>query len=79
MRGIVVGAVFTLILWVFLGWCGVCACQWLEYTSFSPSTIALASSLACIVVASVAGVVWVASIGEDDAMTASELSLVTFD
>ena len=79
MRGIVVGSVFTLILWVFLGWCGVCACRWLECTSFSTAALALVSSLACIIVAGIAGVVWVASIGEDEATTAMEVSLATAD
>ena len=79
MRGIVVGSVFTLILWVFLGWCGVCACQWLECTSFSASALTLVTSLACIVVASVAGAVWVACIGEDQAESAAELNLAISD
>ena len=79
MRGIVVGTVLSIILWVFLGWCGVCACRWLEGTSFSVSALTLVSSLACIVLAAVAGVVWVAGIGEVQAVPAAELGLATSD
>ena len=79
MRGIVVGSVFTLTLWVFLGWCGVCACQWLECTTVSLTALTLVSSFACIVVASAASVLLIASIGEDEAEPAIGLSLATFD
>ena len=77
MRGIVVGAVLSLIVWVFIGWCGVCLCSWLEGTSFSGTALTLVSSLACIVVASVAGVVWVACLGEDEATTVAEFGIAT--
>ena len=79
MRGIVVGSVFTLSLWVFLGWCGVCAWSWIGSAGVSATALTLASSLACIVIAGIAGVVCVASIGEDEATTAMEVSLATSD
>lgn len=79
MRGIVVGSVLSLILWVLLGWCGICAANWLECTAYSRTALTLISSLACIVIATVAGGVWVASIGEDEAETVVELGLATSD
>lgn len=80
MRGIVVGTVLSLILWAFIGWCGVCVCHWLECTAFSGTALTLVTSLACIVCAAVAGVVWLACVSSDDDMREpGEHDLVPFD
>ena len=73
MRGIVVGTHLSFILWVFLGWCGVCAWSWIGGVEVSAAALPLASSLTCIVIAAVASVLWVAGIGEDQAVPAGEL------
>ena len=80
MRGIVVGTVLSLILWAFIGWCGVCACNWLQCTAVSGTALALVTSLACIVCAGIAGYVWLAGVSrDDDVMDPGEHDLVTFD
>ncbi len=79
MRGIVVGTVFSLTLWAFLAWCGVCACEWLDETGFSTSAMTLVTSLACIVVAGLVSVVWIGCLASDDAKTSVEVALVSLD
>jgi hypothetical protein len=77
MRGIVVATVLSLTAWTFLTWCGVCACTWLEQTSFSASALALTSSFAAIVCAAAVGAIWVGCLPFDgDAMDGVELDLV---
>lgn len=66
MRGIVIGAVFSIVAWTFLAWCSVCACTWSGETSFSGSVLTLVSSLAAIIGAAVMGGVWVRSLMKGD-------------
>ncbi len=48
MRGIVVGAVLSILLWTILSWCVVCASTWFDGDRMTSSFDALAFSAACI-------------------------------
>ena len=65
MRGIVVGAVVSLVLWTALTWTIVCACTWLDIGWFSASAGVLVSALTCISLAAVLAAVWLASMCAD--------------
>ena len=66
MRGIVIGAVLSFLLWTVLAWAVVCACTWLDNAWISAPASALIFSFGCISVAAVSAVVWLVLLCADE-------------
>lgn len=66
MRGIVVGAVLSLVLWTALAWAIVCACTCFDVGPFTPSITALVISFVAIDLAAVSAAIWLALVCEDE-------------
>ena len=63
MRGNVNGAVLALVLWVIVAWSVVCIVTWLD-DSWSSSASSLLKSLACVICAASATMIWMLHDGD---------------
>ena len=64
MRSIVNGAVLSLVLWTIVAWFVVCVGTWLDHGWSSSSGFAMLASLACMICATIATVLWMLHNGD---------------